>query len=1377
MMKRVLTIVFAWLLLGSGWALAQDQPVPPERYTVDERGVDLVRGTASYLAEEVVIGPRDQGGIVYGRAWVGDGWRDLLSGSIAISGSTYTVSVGAESEVFILSGGIFTPVSNNGSTLTQSGATWTYRGSTGLEAYFVSYPPGVQNPWLLSQGRLVSWIRQPNGEILNFNYQSVPYCRDRPPIEPPPPPCTLWGEVLRLQSVSNNRGYMVHFTYAVDAPTGTDFREFFLRTSATGINLAIDYCSPVGNSCTGLTQTWPSVTYANILGGHTVTDQSGRTTTYKMSASRLTSVRYPGSASDDITITNTSGRVTSYAVAGSTWTYAYTDVGTTRTTTITNPGSSTVSAVSDQSIARLTSYTNELSQTTSYLYDGQRRLERATHPEGNYTQYSYDGRGNITTTTHVAKPGSGLSNIVTSAAYPASCINPVTCNRPTSVTDPRGGVTDFTWDSTHGGILTVTEPAPTGGAARPQTRFTYETHYAWYKNALGTQVQAPTAITQVNAISACVTGTSCTDAANETRTTIAYGSAGVANNRLATATTNRNGTGTLTATTAFTWTAMGDLATQDGPLSGTTDTTYFRYDAARQLVGVIGPDPDGAGALLRRAERNTYNPRGQITLTEQGTVTGTDNSAWAAFATLQQVANQYDAYGRPTHTRVQASSTTYSLTQASYDNRSRVECVTTRMNAATFASPPSSACTLATAGSFGPDRAVRYLYDAASQLTSVTSGYASGSPITQSYTYTNNGQLASAQDGAGNVSVWVYDGFDRLYRLRFPNATGGGTSTTDYLQYGYDAASNVTSFRTRAGDTFTTTYDALNRRTFLDAPGAMADTTYTYDNLGRPTGASQTGHAQTFAWDALSRLISQTGPLGTFSFQYDAVSRRTRITWPDTYYAQYDWSLYDEVTAVRENGASSGIGVLATYAYDNLGRRSTVTRGNGAGTTYGYDPVSRLTSIAHNLTGTSDDVTFTLTYNPASQIVSRVISNNAYIFGQANQNTSYSNNGRNELTAAGASSFTYDNNRNVTNDGTRAYTYDEANRMLSAGAAGFSYDATGALYDIGAHRLASVGGERLALYTTSGGALHRRIVPGASPDEAAAYYHGSGTTTRQWPLVDQLGSVIAYSNASGAAANINTYDEYGRPGSSNAEFIQYTGQLAINSEPGVYNYRTRFYQSHFGRFLQTDSILYGAGLNLYAYVGNDPINWRDFWGMERCDPETEICVPGFQCPQGATCITDQNEIEEILRRNIVDDIVVTGARRRSLGGVRINQNLRFPREQVWIITRDFSVIPVETVVEETTDRCGRRVGRNRVADPSSLPPASEIIAVVHTHPREWADARPGPEDYAAASSRDLYGIPSGGVWVLRRGAEPGSAPETLSGRPVGAPGTPSSGDC
>jgi YD repeat-containing protein len=52
--------------------------------------------------------------------------------------------------------------------------------------------------------------------------------------------------------------------------------------------------------------------------------------------------------------------------------------------------------------------------------------------------------------------------------------------------------------------------------------------------------------------------------------------------------------------------------------------------------------------------------------------------------------------------------------------------------------------------------------------------------------------------------------------------------------------------------------------------------------------------------------------------------------------------------AGRENGASSGVGVLATHAYDPLGRRLSLTRGNSSSTAYQYDGASRLTSLAHH---------------------------------------------------------------------------------------------------------------------------------------------------------------------------------------------------------------------------------------------------------------------------------------------------------------------------------------------------------------------------------------------------------------------------------------------
>ena len=43
------------------------------------------------------------------------------------------------------------------------------------------------------------------------------------------------------------------------------------------------------------------------------------------------------------------------------------------------------------------------------------------------------------------------------------------------------------------------------------------------------------------------------------------------------------------------------MLTVDGPLAGSADTVRYRYNMARERIGVVGPDPDGGGPLKHRA--------------------------------------------------------------------------------------------------------------------------------------------------------------------------------------------------------------------------------------------------------------------------------------------------------------------------------------------------------------------------------------------------------------------------------------------------------------------------------------------------------------------------------------------------------------------------------------------------------------------------------------------------------------------------------------------------------------------------------------------------------------------------------------------------------
>ncbi|MDR6624320.1 RHS repeat-associated core domain-containing protein [Caulobacter segnis] len=661
-------------------------------------------------------------------------------------------------------------------------------------------------------------------------------------------------------------------------------------------------------------------------------------------------------------------------------------------------------------------------------------------------------------------------------------------------------------------------------------------------------------------------------------------------------------------------------------------TTGYRYDAKRQLVGLISPDPDGGGSLLYRATRNTYDAAGRLTKVETGTLSAWQSeavapSSWSGFTVLKQVDIVPDAMGRKIRETASAGGTAYALTQYSYDVFGQLECAAVRMNTAQF-SQGTAACSLGPQGPQGPDRITRNEYFADGALKKVTSGYGVQAMVLRENTYTNNGLLLTETDGEQNTTRHEYDAFDRLKRTYYPSPTAHANThnPSDYQEYGYDNNGNVTSLRRRDGSTITATFDAQNRQITKSVPAtsgvAAASFSYDYDNLGNKISASEGGRTVTRAYDGFGRLTSETGPIGAVSYHYDAGGRRDQLTWPDSFNVTYEYDNVDSLKFIRRAGSASASDKIAELTYDNLGRRTGLLRGNNVTTAYGYDAALRLQSLSQTTANAADNVTYGFQYNPASQITLRTISNSAYVIASPTPvDRAYGANGLNQMTSAGATSISYDGRGNLLSDGVTTWVYDAENRLRgNTAGASHLYDPLGRLYQTTTGsgtvtRYLYDDVDIIGEYNSSNGLL-RRYVHGPEEDEPLARYVGSGTSA-EWLLADYQGSIIATTNNVGVVTVKDVYDEYGAPGGGNDGLFQYTGQIFL-ADLSLYHYKARAYSPFYGRFLQVDPTGYDDGLSWYAYVGNDPINKYDPNGLAEVGP---VIVPGISP-------------EELLRRSM-----------------------------------------------------------------------------------------------------------------------------------------------
>ena len=582
-----------------------------------------------------------------------------------------------------------------------------------------------------------------------------------------------------------------------------------------------------------------------------------------------------------------------------------------------------------------------------------------------------------------------------------------------------------------------------------------------------------------------------------------------------------------------------------------------------------------------------------------------------------------------------------------------------------------------------------YSYDSRDDVLTVTRDPGSSPHLdkTTTNTYDLDGNLLTSTDASSNVTTYTYDADNEVcwYLLGSTSSPSCGSPPTGAVRYAYDADGKRTAMRDATGS-WSYSYDALQRQssvTETEGGGHSATVSYQYNFRNEPTQITYPNSvgSVTIGYDDAGREVSVADWNGaTTGFGYDLDGNLTTATFPGgscsgtiTLCDDWTYDAADQLTAISDLQSSSSTIFAATYTRDGDGQVSSDGSGPAGQTCFTYTALNQVAAAEAGTTG-SGNTQPPCTPGSAAQPFGYDPAGNPTSLGGIQQKF----NSVDQLcwTLVGSSS----NGCGSAPSGATAYDYTgsgndgQANRTAAVPATGsatcYRYNTASWLTEIQTGSGSSCSSPTtVATYLYNGDGLRMSKTVGSTTSLAAwdlsgslplqimdgsTYYvygpHGLpleqiNDSTTLWYHHDQIGTTRAITDSSGNVKATYQTDPYGNVTSCTGTTVTVsgsnlcTGTVTVSNpfifqaqyrddESGLYYLLARYYDPSTGQFLSVDPDV-ATTLSPYGYVNGDPLNSADPTGMCGWAPWDAVgCVVG--AVQNAAGWTNNHVVQPVV---------------------------------------------------------------------------------------------------------------------------------------------------